>query len=99
MLAARAQFVITRSLIYHSRVVVSDVRDVGCLINDGDVALAGHNGTFTLPGAKFARGHEAVLIWSDVIIIVGPIVNATTPIEARLWGQRRPADVLVAFSP
>jgi hypothetical protein len=42
---------------------------------------------------------KRILVRTDVVIIVGPIVNAAPPIEARLRRQRRPTDVIFAGAP
>ena len=99
MLRARAQFVVVGPLIYNGRVVVSDVGNVGRLIDDGDVALDWNNCAPSSRRAELSCFDEAILIRSDVVIIVRPIVNAGAAIEARFGRERRPADVLVALAP
>ena len=79
----RPQLIVTRSFIYDGCLVVSDVRDIRSLTNDGDVAFGRKKCLLHPRRAKFAAGDEAVLIRADVIITVRPIVNAGALIEAR----------------
>ena len=95
----RTQLVIIRALVYNGRVVVSDVRDVGRLIHDGDIAFGREECLLDTRRAEFATGNEAILIGPDVVIIVGPIVNAGALIESRFRRERRPSDIILALSP
>jgi hypothetical protein len=88
-----------RSLVHDGGVVVSDVGDVGRLIDDRHVALGRHDRALNARRAELFRLDEAVLLGADVIIVIGPIMNAGAAIEARFRRQRRPADVVVAFTP
>jgi len=99
LLAARAQLPIIRTLVYDRGVVVSNIGNVGCLINDRDVALARHHRALDLLCPEFARWHEAILVGTDVVIVISPIVNAAAAIEARFRRERRPADVFIALAP
>lgn len=99
LLTARSQFVIIWSLIYDRRIVVGNVGHVGRLIDDGDVALARHDVALDLFVSKFPRRDEAVLVGANVVIVIGPIMNAAAAIEARFRRQRRPADIFIALAP
>lgn len=85
LLRAGAQFVVAGSLVYDRGVAVSDVRDVGRLIDDRDIALARNNAALNALPAEFLGGDEGVLVRADIIITVGPIMNAAAAVEARLW--------------
>jgi hypothetical protein len=97
--AARAHFLIVRSLVHHHGVVVSNVRHVGRFDHDRDVALHRHHGSLDTPRAKFVAWNKGVMVGADVVIIVGPIPNAVSAIEARFRRQRSPADVIFAGPP
>ena len=97
--AARLRFIIIRTLIDDGRVAVSDVGDVGCLVDDSHVAFARHHGGFDSLRAKFVHWNKRILVGADVVVIVGPVMNAGAPIEARFRRQRRPTDVIVALTP
>ena len=83
LLGARAQFVVARSLIYDRGVAVGDVRNVGRLIDDRDIALARDHAALDPLAAEFFRGDETILVRANIIITVGPIMNAAATIEAR----------------
>ena len=97
--ALRAQLVVVRTFVNDGRVIISDVRDVGGLIDDGHVAFRRHNGGFDPLRAEFSGRDKRILVRTDVVIIIGPIVDAGALIESRFRRQRRPADVIVAFAP
>ena len=99
LLTARAYFIVARTLIYDRRVVVSDVGDVGRLIDDGHVALGRNHGALRARRAELPCFNEAILLRADVVITVRPIVNAGAAIEARFGRERRPADIVVALAP
>ena len=82
LLRARAHFFVIRSLVYHRGVAVSDVRDVGRLIDDRDIALARDDAALHALAAEFPGRDEGILIRADIIITVRPIMNATAAIEA-----------------
>jgi len=97
--ALRANFVIIRPLIHDRRVVISDVGNVGGLINDRDVAFRREDGGLGSLGAEFSCRNKTILIRADVVIVIGPVVDTGALIESRFRGQGRPADVIVALSP
>ena len=97
--ALRAHFVIIWSLIHDRRVVVSDIGDVGGLIDNGHVALWREDRGLGSLRAEFSCRNKTILIRTDVVIVIGPIVDAGVLIESRFRRQRRPADVIVALSP
>ena len=97
--SASAQFVIVRSLVYDRRVVVSDVRDICRLIDDGHVTIGRNNNALDALRSKLICRNETILVWADVVIIIGPIVDAVALIETRFWRERRPTDVIVALAP
>ena len=97
--ALRAHFVIIRSLIHDRRVVVSNVGDVGRLINNSQVALWRHDRGLDSLRTEFSGRNEGILVRTDVVIVIRPIVDAGALIESRFRGQRRPADVIVALPP
>ena len=98
-LSASAQFVIVRPLVYDRRVVVCDVRDICRLIDDGHVTFGRNDNALNALRSKLICRNETILVRSDVVIIIGPIVNTAAPIEARFWRKRRPTDVIVALAP
>ena len=97
--ALRAHFVIIWSLIHDRRVVVSNVRDVGGLIDDGHIAFRRHNRGLDPLRAEFSGRDKTILVRTDVVIVIGPIVDAGALIESRFRRQGRPADVIVALPP
>ena len=99
MLTARAQFVVVRSLVYDGGVVVSNVGHVRRLVHDGDVAVDRNDRSLDAARSKFIVGDERILVGTDVVIIVRPIVDASTAIEVRLRWKRRPTHILIARSP
>ena len=99
LLRARANFVVARSLVHDGGVAISDVGNVGRLIDDRHVAFGRHDGALDARRAELFRFNKAVLLRASVIIVVGPIMNASAAIEARFRRQWRPADVVVAFTP
>ncbi len=97
--ALRAHFVIVGTFVDHGCVVISDVGDVGRLVNDRHVALRRHNRGLDPLRAEFPGRNEAILVGTDIVIVIRPIVDAGALIESRFRGQRRPADVIVALAP
>lgn len=95
----RAHFVIIRSLIHYRRVVVSNVCDVGRLIDDGHVAFRRQQRLFYPRRPEFAARDEAILVRTNIVITIGPISNASALIESRFWRERRPADIVVTLAP
>src|SRR6202022_1156209 len=47
----------------------------------------------------FSGGDKGILVWADVVIVIGPFVDASALIESRFRRQGPPADVIVAFPP
>ena len=99
LLAAPARFFKVRSLVHDGGVLVGDVGHVDRLINNGDVAFDRDDGPFHALIAQLTSGHEAVLIGANVIIIVGPAMNAAAAFETRFRRQGRPAHVVIARAP
>jgi len=99
LLRLRANFVVARTLVHNRGVVVGDVSDVGRLINDGHVALRRNDRAFEPRRAKLFCFDEAILVRTDVVITVRPIVNAGPAIEARFRRERGPADVVITLAP
>ena len=99
LLRLRANFVVARALVHNRGVVVRDVRDVGRLIDDGHVALGRNDRVFEPRRAKLFCLDEAILVRTDVIITVRPIVDAGPAIEARFRRQRGPTDVVITLAP
>jgi len=97
--ALRANFVIIRPLIHDRRIVISDVGDIGGLINDRDVAFRREDSGLGSLGAEFSCRNKTILIRADVVIVIRPIVDTRALIESRFWRQGRPANVIVALSP
>lgn len=95
----RAHLIVTRSFIHNGRVVVSDVGDVGSLINNRHIALRRQERLLNPRRAEFATGDEGILIGPDVVIIIRPIMDPSALIESCFRRQRRPADVLAALAP
>src|SRR5437763_15039411 len=50
-------------------------------------------------GAKIVARDKRILVRPDVVITVGPIMDAAAAIEARFRRQWRPADVILARAP
>lgn len=48
---------------------------------------------------EFIARYERILVRADVVVAVGPVVDAAAPIEARFGRQRRPADIILARAP
>ncbi len=99
LLRLRANFVVARALVHNRGVVVRDVGDVGRLIDDGHVALGGNDRAFEPRRAKLFCFDEAILVRTDVVITVRPIVDAGSAIEARFRRQGGPTDVVTALAP
>jgi len=99
LLRLRADFIIARALVHNRGVVVRDVGDVGRLIDDGHVALGLNDRVFEPRRAKLFCLDEAILVRTDVVITVRPIVDAGPAIEARFRRQRGPTDVGITLSP
>jgi len=97
--ALRTHFLIVGTFVDHGCVVISDVGDVGRLVNDRYVALRRHNRGLDPLRAQFSGRNEAILVGTDVVIVIRPIVDAGALIESRFRGQRRPTDVIVALAP
>lgn len=97
--ALRTHFFIVGTFVDHGCVVISDVGDVGRLVNDRHVALRRHNRGLDPLRAQFSGRNEAILVGTDVVIVIRPIVDAGALIESRFRGQRRPTDVIVALAP
>jgi hypothetical protein len=97
--ALRPQFIVARSLVHDDRFVVGNVGDIGRLIHNGDVLLCGDDHARDSLLADFSRRDKTILVWPDVVVVVGPIVDTAGAIEVRFRRQRRPADVLPAFAP
>lgn len=98
-MTARTNLVVVRPLIDYSRVRISDVGHIGRFVHDGDVAFGRYDGAPDLLCTEVASAHESVLIGADLVIVVGPIMDAAATIEARFGRQGRPADIVVACSP
>ncbi|HZF73161.1 MAG TPA: hypothetical protein VEZ51_07005, partial [Gemmatimonadaceae bacterium] len=98
LLRLRANFVVARALVYNRGVVVGDVGNVGRLIDNSHVALGGNNRAFEPRRAKLFCFDEAILVRTDVVITVRPIVDAGSAIEARFRRQRGPTDVVTALA-
>jgi len=97
--ADRAEFLIARSLVHDGRVVVSDIGDVGRLINNRHAAFWRQQGLLNPRRAKFSTGDKTILVGTNVVVTVGPVMNAGALIESRFRRQRGPADVIVALAP
>jgi len=99
LLRLRANFVVARTLVHNRGVVVRDVGDVGRLIDNGHVALGRNERVFEARRAKLFCFDEAILVRTDVVITVRPIVDAGSAIEARFRRQRGPTDVVTTLAP
>jgi len=99
LLRPRTDFVVARALVHNRGVVVRDVGDVGRLIDDGHVALGGNDRDFEPRRAKLSCLNEAILVRTDVVITVRPIVDAGAAIEARFRRQRCPTDIVITLAP
>jgi len=99
LLRLRANFVVARTLVHNRGVVVRDVGDVGRLIDNGHVALGRNERVFEPRRAKLFCFDEAILVRTDVVITVRPIVDAGSAIEARFRRQRGPTDVVTTLAP
>jgi len=99
LLRAGAQFVVVRALVDDGCITIGDVGDVGRLIDDGHIAFDWNDSLLDALRTELIRWHERILIRTDVIIIVSPIVDAAAPIEARFRWKGRPADIIVALAP
>lgn len=96
---AGADFFVTRPLIDDGRIVIRDVGDVGRLVDDGEVLLGWDNGSLHSRSAKRTRLDETIVLRTDVVVAIGPVVNAGAAVEPRFRRQRSPAYVAVAFAP
>ena len=99
LLRLRANFVVARTLVHNRGLVVRDVGDVGRLIDDGHVVLGRNERAFEPRRAKLFRFDEAILVRTDVVITVRPIVDAGPAIEACFRRQRGPTDVVITLAP
>ena len=95
----RTELIIAWAFVHDGRVVVSDVSDVGRLVDNRHAALRREQRLLHSRRAKFAARDETILVGADVIIIVGPIVNAGVPVESRFRRQWRPTDVIGTLAP
>lgn len=95
---AGAQNLEVRPVIHDGHVAVGDVRDVGRLIDDRHILLPRH-WPLDAARAEVAYADERIRVGSDIIIIVGPILNTGAAIELRFGRQRCPADVIIAGAP
>jgi len=95
----RPEFIIIRALVHNRSVVVGNIRNVGRLTNDRDVAFRRKKRLLDARCAEFARGHKAILVRTNVVVAVGPIANAGPLIEASFRRERRPTDIITAFAP
>ena len=95
----RAHLVEVRSFVDDGRVFVSDVGDVGRLIDEGHIAFGREDGGLDSLRAEFSCRNKTILVGTDVVIIIGPIVDAGALIESRFRRQRRPTNVIAALSP
>ena len=95
----RTELIVIRTFVDDRCVFISDVRDVGGLIDDRHVALRRQERLLNSRRAEFSTCDETVLVGTDVVIIVRPIANACALVEACLGRQRRPADVVTALAP
>jgi len=99
LLRLGANFVVARTLVHNRGVVVCDVGDVNRLLDDRHVALRRNDRAFEARRAKLFCFDEAILVRTDVVIAVRPIVDAGPAIEARFRRQRSPADVVITLAP
>ena len=99
LLRLRANFVVARTLVHNRGVVVGDVGDVGRLSDDGHVALGRNDRVFEARRAKLFCLDEAILVRTDVVITVRPIVDAGSAIETRFRRQRSPTDIVITLAP
>src|SRR5439155_14440 len=97
LLRPRANFIVARPLVHNRGVVVRDIGDVGRLIDDGHVARGRNDRVFEPRRAKLFCFDEAILVRTDVVITVRPIVDAGSAIEARFRRQWGPTDVVITF--
>ena len=95
----RAQFLVVGTFVDHGCVVIGNVGDVGRLIDDRHIAFRRQDGGPGSLRAEFSCRNKTILVRTDVVIVIRPIVDAGALIESRFRRQRRPADVIVAFSP
>lgn len=93
------QLIVIRTFVNNGRIVISDVRNVGRLINDGNIALGRQKRLLHSRRAKFATRDKAILVRTDIIITIRPVMNAGVLIETRFRGKWRPANVIVALAP
>jgi hypothetical protein len=83
----------------HNVVDVTDVGDVGGLVDDGEVLpLIDEDGS-QAASTEVPALDEVVAAGADVIIIVRPGADAHGVAKLCLWGQRCPADVALAVPP
>ena len=95
----RTQLIVTRTFVDDHRVIVSNVRDVGRLIDNRHVPLGRKQCLLDSRRAKFAARDERILVGTNVVITVRPIPNSGALIETRFRRQRRPANIIIARSP
>jgi len=98
-LTARTQFVVVWSFVNNRRVRKGDPGHVRRVHGDADIALRRNHSAPDMFRAKFVTRDERILVRSDVVIIVRPIVDALAMIEPRLGRQRRPTNVILARPP
>ncbi|MEY2482158.1 MAG: hypothetical protein QOK24_686 [Verrucomicrobiota bacterium] len=99
LLTPRAHLLVVRPLIHDRRIRVGDVGDVRGFIHESDVALGRNHGAAHMLRPEFIPGNKRILIRSDVVITIRPIMDTAPAIEARFRRQRRPADIILARAP
>lgn len=98
-LRAPPNFVVVRPVINNRGVAIGDVGHVDRLINDDHVALGRDNGALEPFVSEIGGLDKGILIGTNVIIAVGPVVNSAAALETRFGRKRRPAYVVVTGSP
>ena len=99
LLRLRANFIVARTLVHNRGVVVGDVGNVGRLIDDGHVAFGWNDRVLEPRRAKLSCLDEAILVRTNVVITIRPIVNAGAAIETRFRRQRSPTDIVITLAP
>jgi hypothetical protein len=86
MRAARAELFVIRPFVHDRRIRESDSGNVGGIDHDRDVPLSRNHRAADVFRSEVVARDKGVLVGTNVVIIVGPIVNAAAAIEARFRG-------------
>jgi hypothetical protein len=97
--AAGPQLFVARPLVPDGSVRERDPGDVVRFDHDRQVAFRWNDRAPDMFGPEFVGRDKGILLWTDIVIAVRPILDAAAPIEPRFRRQRSPADIILARPP